>query len=83
MGTPNFDRDNNQGRQLSEAEQSALLRKNLPMIIKLQSWWRGYHARKLISLLRSKQLGSSKYFTVEEAKETVTKRPYDPNMPRE
>jgi len=72
-----------QGRNLSDAEYNTLLQQKLPMIIKLQAWWRGYHARQLISLLRAKQIGSSKYFTVEEAKETVTQRPYDPNMPRE
>ena len=34
-------------------------------------------------MLKAKQLGSSKYFTQEEAKETVTKRLYDPNQPRQ
>jgi hypothetical protein len=34
-------------------------------------------------MLRSKQLGSSKYFTQEEARETVTKRIYNPKAARE
>ena len=34
-------------------------------------------------MLRSKQIGSSKYFTIEESKETVTKKKYDPNQKRE
>ena len=59
------------------------LQKNMRMIIKLQAFWRGYTARRLISLLRSKQLGSSKYFTQEEARETITKNLYNPNQPRE
>ena len=48
-------------------------------IVKLQAFWRGHTARRLISMLRAKQLGSSKYFTQEEARETVTKNLYKPN----
>jgi len=48
-------------------------------IVKIQAWFRGHNARKIIGLLRSKQLGSSKYFTQEEARETVSKRLYKPN----
>ena len=33
----------------------------------------------MISLLRAKQMGSSKYFTQEEARETVTRNMYNPN----
>jgi hypothetical protein len=40
---------------------------------------RGYIARKYIGMLKSQQIGSSKYFTYEESKETVTKNVYDPN----
>ena len=60
-----------------------LLQQNYRMIVKLQAFWRGYTARRLISLLKAKQLGSSKYFTQEEAKETITKNIYNPNQPRE
>jgi hypothetical protein len=49
------------------------LQQNIHMIIKLQAWFRGHTARRLIGLLRAKQLGSSKYFTQEEARETVSK----------
>jgi len=52
-------------------------------IVKIQAWFRGNNARRMISLLRSKQMGSSKYFTQEEARETVSKRVYKPNQPRE
>ena len=48
-------------------------------IVKLQAFWRGHTARKLIGMLRAKQLGSSKYFTQEEARETVTRNVYNPN----
>jgi hypothetical protein len=34
-------------------------------------------------MLRSKNIGSSKYFTYEESKETVTKKRFDPNQKRE
>jgi len=55
----------------------------LKQICKLQAFWRGHRARRLISLLKAKQLGSSKYFTQEEARETVTKKIYNPNQARE
>lgn len=51
----------------------------IAIIIKIQAWFRGYQARHLIGMLRSKQSGSSKYFTQVEAKETVTKRVYKMN----
>jgi hypothetical protein len=44
----------------------------MKLIVKIQAWWRGYTTRRMIGLLRSKQLGSSKYFTQEEARETVS-----------
>jgi len=34
-------------------------------------------------MLRSKHIGSSKYFTYEESKETVTKNTYKPDQKRE
>jgi hypothetical protein len=34
-------------------------------------------------MLKSKQIGSSKYFTYEESRETVTKKSYNPDGPRE
>lgn len=50
----------------------------------MQALWRGYTARRLASMLRANQLGSSKYFTQDEARETVNGgRKYDPNAARE
>jgi len=61
-----------------------LLQDKMKFIIKLQAFWRGHTARRLIGLLRAKQLGSSKYFTQEEARETISNRRfYDPDQPRE
>ena len=60
-----------------------LLASKMKFIIKLQAFWRGHRARRVLSLLRAKQLGSSKYFTQEEARETISKRLYDPDQPRE
>ena len=74
MGARQFQED----RQLNK-----LLHSKMKYIIKLQAFWRGHTARRLISLLRAKQLGSSKYFTQEEARETISKRLYDPDQPRE
>jgi hypothetical protein len=60
-----------------------LFKNHLDKIIKLQAIWRGYHARKYISMLRSKQIGSSKYFTYEESRETVTQNKFNQNAKRE
>ncbi|CDW71402.1 UNKNOWN [Stylonychia lemnae] len=59
------------------------LKKNIRKIIKIQAAYRGFKARRLTSMLRSKHIGSSKYFTYEESKETVSKKRYDPNQQRE
>ena len=74
MGARNFEADRNLNK---------LLHSKMKYIVKLQAFWRGHTARRLISLLRAKQLGSSKYFTQEEARETISKRLYDPDQPRE
>ena len=47
----------------NERDYNQLLRSKMQYIVKLQAFWRGHTARRLISLLRAKQLGSSKYFT--------------------
>jgi len=49
----------------------------------LQAAFRGYQTRKFISLLKSKQLGSSRYFTKEESMETVSRNKYNPKQERE
>jgi hypothetical protein len=55
------------------------LKKNVHLIIKIQSLWRGHTAKKVANVLRINRRGGSRYFTVDEAKETI--RPgqtYDP-----
>jgi hypothetical protein len=48
--------------------------------VRIQAAFRGYQARKYISMLRSKNVGSSKYFTYEESKETISAiKQFDPN----
>ena len=60
------------------------LKRHVKEIIKLQAAFRGYQARKYIQMLKSKNVGSSKYFTYEESKETLsTKKQFDPNQKRE
>lgn len=60
------------------------LKKHTKEIIRLQAAFRGYQARKYISLLRSKNIGSSKYFTYEESKETISsKKAFNPDQRRE
>ena len=65
---------------LGDKDYNKLLQSKMKQIVKLQAFWRGNTARRLISLLRAKQMGSSKYFTQEEARETVTKNVYNPNQ---
>ena len=55
------------------------LERHIDEIIKIQATFRGYQSRKYMSMLRSKQAGSSKYFTYEESKETMSKKQYNPN----
>ena len=64
------------GGSASSENVNNLLLTKMKYIVKVQAWWRGYQARRLIGLLRAKQLGSSKYFTQEEARETISKRLY-------
>ena len=60
------------------------LKRHVKEIIKLQAAFRGYQARKYIQMLKSKNVGSSKYFTYEESTETLsTKKQFDPNQKRE
>jgi hypothetical protein len=49
----------------------AFLQKNIRYIVKLQAWVRGNKARKELAFKKSKQIGSSKYFTYAEFNETV------------
>lgn len=46
------------------------LQKNIRYIIKLQCWVRGNRGRKQVAFMKSKQIGSAKYFTFLERQET-------------
>lgn len=61
----------------------AFIKKNVKLIVRLQALFRGNQARKYMSMLKSKQIGSSKYFTYEESRETITKKAVNLNGPRE
>lgn len=52
------------------------LRIRFKSIVRVQSWWRGHLDRKKVGLLRSRQQGSSKYFSEFEGKETVSQKAY-------
>jgi hypothetical protein len=45
---------------------------NMHYIVKLQAWVRGNKARRQTEIIKSKQIGSNKYFTFAEFKETAT-----------
>ena len=50
-------------KAMTDSEVRDFLSQNIHFIIKLQSWYRGNKARRKILFLKSKQIGSQKYFT--------------------
>ena len=58
-------------KEMTEDQLMAALQANIWIIVRLQAWARGNRARKQIKFMKSKQIGSSRYFTFEEYKETV------------
>ena len=66
------------------------------LIIAIQALWRGYSARKLVNFIKQTKRVSmnensnevylqadSKYFTMDESRETVTNQRYNPKAKRE
>jgi len=49
-----------------------LLANNIHLVIKLQAWARGNKCRNNVKFMKSKQIGSDKYFTMAEFKETIS-----------
>lgn len=64
-------------------DKNELLKKHLDKIIKIQALWRGNIARNKFMHLKLQNRGTSRYFTTEEANETIKAgRKYDPDMDR-
>lgn len=83
-GKANVDKVGSTSGKLKDANMQNFLKKHTKEIVRIQAAFRGYQARKYISLLKSKNVGSSKYFTYEESKETISsKKGFDPNQRRE
>lgn len=58
--------------------------KHINLIVKFQALFRGHLARRNTAFIMKSKRADSRYFTVEESRETVSKdRPYDPNAKRE
>ena len=56
--------------EMSNDEVVQFLNDNIKYIVKLQAWARGNKARRKVAFMKSKQIGSSKYFTFKEYQET-------------
>lgn len=61
----------------------AFFRKHVKLIIKIQSLWRGHSTRQQVSLIRQTKRADSRYFTIDEQKETISNAIYNPNAKRE
>jgi len=60
------------------------LQKHIHLVVKLQSLFRGHMARKNTSFIMNSRRADSRYFTIDESRETVSKsRQYDPNARKE
>ena len=57
------------------------LKMHTSKIIRMQAWIRGHLARNNVKILKINQRGGSRYFTAEEAKETVSKKAYQSSQP--
>jgi hypothetical protein len=55
---------------MTDSEVISFLQDHVKYIVKLQAWARGLKARKRVNFMKSKQIGSSKYFTFKEYQET-------------
>ncbi|CDW81907.1 UNKNOWN [Stylonychia lemnae] len=75
--------DLSNGQQTVNKE--VFLKKNLLLIIKIQSTWRGYLVRKQVAFIKqTNKRSDSKYFTIDESKETISKvLKYNPRAQRE
>ena len=52
-------------------------------IIKIQAAWRGYTVRQQVAVIRQTKRADSRYFTIEEQKETVRNVKFNPNARKE
>mmetsp|Transcript_18652 Transcript_18652/g.31901 ORF Transcript_18652/g.31901 Transcript_18652/m.31901 type:complete len:124 (+) Transcript_18652:413-784(+) len=67
-------------KRLDSDEVMSFLHQNIGIVIGLQAWVRGNRDRKKVEMLRGKQMGSKKYFTKQEYRETFAQYPADGNM---
>jgi hypothetical protein len=61
----------------------AFFRKHIKLIIKIQALWRGHSARQQVALVHQTKRADSRYFTVDEQRETISNAIYNPNAKRE
>jgi len=60
------------------------LQQNIGLIVRIQALFRGFMARRNTAFILRSKRADSRYFTIEESRETVSKsRIYDPNAKRE
>ena len=59
------------------------LAQNVHTIIKFQALFRGFLARRNTAFIMNQKRADSRYFTLDESRETVSKNAYDPTAKRE
>lgn len=74
---------NTQGYQNHESMDLASLSQHTVTIVKFQALFRGFLARRNTAFIMNQKRADSRYFTLDESRETVSKNAYDPMAKRE
>jgi hypothetical protein len=77
------EKPSNRNKVSRKGDKNELVKKHVDKIIMLQALWRGNMARSKFKHMKLANRGTSRYFTQEEASETIKKgKKYDPDMER-
>ena len=56
-----------------------MLQQHVDKIIRLQAIWRGKKVRENFKIMRMQSRAGSRYFTLDESRETLSGNPFNPN----